>query len=180
MKHFRVAAVVTDFGFIHCWRRNYHHDAALVRSVPGPQPPRSGAYPQRDEGSRRNGFTAQVTNQSPSIIIISFVFFFYELRRLWLNCSYSQREELPYFEATMYEILRFCGVTPGMWRNTTNDTTVNVILPFIPFSNSNIYGKAINGARRSGLHCLISRARLSSRLLTAVFGHFMSYLLLCQ
>ena len=76
VKHFRVAAVVTDFGFIHCWRRNYHHDAALVRSVPGPQPPRSGAYPQRDEGSRRNGFTAQVTNQSPSIIIISFVFFF--------------------------------------------------------------------------------------------------------
>jgi len=44
--------------------------------------------------------------------------------------SYSQREELPYFEATMYEILRFCGVTPGMWRNTTNDTTVNGF--FIP------------------------------------------------
>merc|ERR1712071_483105 len=44
--------------------------------------------------------------------------------------SYSQREELPYFEATMYEILRFCGVVPGMWRNTTNDTTVNGF--FIP------------------------------------------------
>lgn len=39
--------------------------------------------------------------------------------------SYSGREELPYFEAFMYEMLRFCGVTPGMWRNTTNDTVVN-------------------------------------------------------
>jgi len=39
--------------------------------------------------------------------------------------SYAQRTDYPYFEAFMYEMLRFCGVTPGMWRNTTNDTTVN-------------------------------------------------------
>ena len=38
----------------------------------------------------------------------------------------------------MYEMLRFCGVTPGMWRNTTNDTVVNVSSNSLAHSSTNM------------------------------------------
>ena len=45
---------------------------------------------------------------------------------------YAQRLELPYMEAFIHEILRFCGVTPGMWREANQDAIYEVIIyPFI-------------------------------------------------
>ncbi|XP_032785792.2 cytochrome P450 2K4 [Daphnia magna] len=37
--------------------------------------------------------------------------------------TYAQRTQLPYTEAFINEVLRLGGVTPGMWRNTSQDAT---------------------------------------------------------
>ena len=40
---------------------------------------------------------------------------------------YSQRSQLPYMEAFIQETLRFNCSVPGMWRNTAQDATYEVI-----------------------------------------------------
>jgi hypothetical protein len=40
---------------------------------------------------------------------------------------YAQRMQLPYTEAFINEVLRLGGVAPGMWRNTSQDATYEVI-----------------------------------------------------
>ncbi len=40
--------------------------------------------------------------------------------------SYGQRHQIPLLEAFVYEILRYRGVAPGMWRDTTKDCVVGV------------------------------------------------------
>ena len=37
--------------------------------------------------------------------------------------TYAQRSNFPYLEAFIHEVFRFCGVTPGMWRSTSQDAT---------------------------------------------------------
>ena len=43
-----------------------------------------------------------------------------------VSSRYAQRSLLPYFEAFLHELLRFAGVVPGMWRNTSEDCSVGV------------------------------------------------------
>ena len=120
----RESAAVFGVWFIHRWRRDDHHDLEVGHSVPGRVHGSSGSHPPGNHGQSRTKRHALV---SPFLLTHA------HHQNEWLdqsNFRYTHRAQLPYLEAFLHEVLRYCGVTPGMWRTTTADCKVGVSLSF--------------------------------------------------